>query len=196
MKKIFFLLLLAACNNAAVNNSENKADTTVASVSTDSSSVAGVKADDYAGGPSFVEIRDDYVKGYYARLNIDTSFFVGDDTIRFQYQYHCKMDSAVIVPKKYVNIYGLENFVTHNFTSSVLITQQDKTILKREINKNDFDKVLEDPLKEYAVMLYPYLHYYADSITINYSISIPLTDLGIGVAAIIKPDGAISFGRN
>ncbi len=93
-------------------------------------------------------------------------------------------------------MYGLENFVTHNFTSSLKISQNNETIIDREINKSDFNKVLEDHLKEYAVMFPPSLRYYADSININYSISIPLTDVGIGVTATIKPDRTISFGTN
>ena len=190
------LLIIVSCNNA-----KNEVGTPVASdssitVTPDSNSVAGVKADEYPEGLTLEEIREDYVKMYYTQLNIDTSFLFDSDTIRFRFQYHCKMDSAVTVPKNYVEMYGLENFVTHNFTSSVLITQDQQTILKREINKNDFDKLLEDHLKEYAVLFVPTIHYSADSIAIHYSISIPLTDVGIGVTATIKPGWTISFGRN
>ena len=73
-----------------------------------------------------------------------------------------------------------KDFVTHNFVSDLIVITNKDTILKKHITKATFKSLLDTTLNKYATLLYPTLDIKNDSIRIHYSISIPVTDLGIG----------------
>ncbi|MHA4810911.1 hypothetical protein ACX0G9_22580 [Flavitalea flava] len=95
--------------------------------------------------------------------------------------------------KAYVYMYKLDSFVTHNFVTQVRLDKNNKTILQRTIYKEDFEKFLDSPLKDYATLRCPSLAISNGSIELDYSISIPLTDVGVGMTMMIKNDGTISY---
>ena len=139
------------------------------------------------------EILASYIESYKNTISVDTTYRSGNDTVRVQFSYRCLMDSSIVVPRRYVEMYGMDKFVTHNFASSIIIQKNRKTVVDRKIVKSDFNAVLEEHLKEYGTLLYPYIYYYADSVRVNYSLSFPLTDVGIGVSAVIRKDSSVSF---
>jgi hypothetical protein len=136
---------------------------------------------------------EEYVQSYNKTFLIDTSYLFANDTIDIFLKHECLRDSAVVIPKKYVGVYGLDRFITHNFSSSIIVKKNHHIIEERYINKDNFEKFLDPNLKNYGVLLYPSIKYFPDSIEISYSLSIPLTDIGTGVSAIIKNDGLLSF---
>jgi hypothetical protein len=103
------------------------------------------------------------------------------------------MDSSIVIPKKYVGIYGLDSFVTHSFRTSIKVEEDNKRLFEGVILKANFEKYLDTTLKKYGVLLYPGIVKSNDNIKVNYSVSIPLTDIGIGVSMIIKKEANIDF---
>jgi hypothetical protein len=103
------------------------------------------------------------------------------------------MDSAITVPKQYVNIYKLDSFVTHNFVTEVKLDKNSKTIFQATVYKKNFEKFLYPQLKEYGILFCPEINLSRDTIELDYSISIPLTDIGVGVEMIINRDGSVVY---
>ncbi len=193
---IFFLMIsLYACNNSSVNDtpigdSANKTgkDSNVSAVHTRLSDTA--KND---GNQELADMYNEYVARYTKPCIIDSGFIFGIDTFQLRLKHYCLMDSAIKVPKQYVYMYKLDSFVTHNFVTTVRLDKNSKTILQRTVYKKDFEKLLYQQLKEYGTLRCPSMKLVNDSIELDYSISIPLTDVGIGITMVINRDGAIAY---
>lgn len=138
----------------------------------------------------------DYKKMESQLWVVDSSFVLGTDTLKIALRHAPVTDSVLVIPVKYVSMYKLDSFITHYFNTIVEVKKNNKTIFKRTISKNDFQKYLEPSLRSYGALLYPQLKRVSGQIMINYSISIPLTDVGIGVSALIDNDGEIEFKQN
>jgi hypothetical protein len=123
----------------------------------------------------------------------DTMLLIDGDTFHVLVKHYPVPDSPIIVPKKYAAIFKLDSFSTSSLKTSVTITKNGKAILQREISKNDFLDLLYPALKDYAVLFTPDISSADGHIELHYSISIPLTDVGIGVAALIDKNGSIEF---
>lgn len=128
-------------------------------------------------------------------ITMDTSFMVGKDSILVVFSHSCTGDSFPI-PARYLEPYHLDHFMAYPLRSEIIVEKNRKRILYTKITKDDFISLLDHSLNKYGVLLYPDLEISGDTINISYSISIPLTDVGIGVRATILIDGNIHFGRN
>lgn len=125
----------------------------------------------------------------------DTSFIIGNDTFDVALNHSCTGDSFLL-PAKYIETYKMDRFVAHNLKTDIVIEKNGVSIMERRIEKKDFKSVSDEVLNQYAVLLYPILKQTGDSICIDYSLSIPLTDVGIGVRASILKDGSMRFSTN
>lgn len=141
-------------------------------------------------------ILNDYVAKYRNPYLIDSSFNIGDNAYRLYLKHYCLMDSAIKVPKKFIYMYHLDTFVTHNFATVIRLEKNKRTILQRKISKEDFETFLDPSLKEYGVLFSPSLRLSNGSILLDYSISIPLTDLGMGINAVVDTSGNIIFKKH
>jgi hypothetical protein len=159
----------------------------------DSSRAANKNADTSSEDQELDDIVKEYIKQYQNPLTVDSVLVIGNDSFRINFRHYCLMDSAINVPGKYTEVYGLPNFITHNFVSSVKVEKNGTGILDTMIYKKDFNRFIDDNLKQYGVLLYPVLKLGNGIIQINYSISIPLTDVGTGVSARISKEGILSF---
>jgi hypothetical protein len=200
-------VVLWACNNDAPDKPQVKtplADSSAGEVYHRKDSTPGIKQgsrkdsskEDYgAGSPAgnLGDIFDDYIGKYNKLCLIDTTFKIGSDLFRLHQKYYCLMDSAIRVPKKYVYMYKVDSFVTHNFASDILLVKNNKEILRETLYKKDFQRLLPQELKAYGALFCPELEIKNDSIWLDYSISIPLTDVGIGVHTIIDKDGRLTY---
>lgn len=138
-------------------------------------------------------ILSDYVQQYNNPYVVDSSYIMEKDTIKVSLKHYCLMDSAITIPKKYVGMYKLDSLVTHNFITLLRVEKNGKEVVNRKIQKEDFEKYLEPSLQNYAVLFSPIVKKGESFIVLNYSISIPLTDVGIGVRSVINQDGTVSF---
>jgi hypothetical protein len=90
----------------------------------------------------------------------------------------------------------MDRFMAHSLKTDIVVEKNGIRILDKRIEKKDFGSLLDPGLKEYAVLQYGYMKTLNDTICIDYSISVPLTDVGIGVRASISKDGSIHYGNN
>lgn len=104
-------------------------------------------------------------------------------------------ESAVILPRRYTDIYKMDSFVTHNFATEVKIEMNNTVLYQKTINKADFNSVLHPEEKKYGVLFCPSMRRLNDTIRLRYSISIRLTDVGVGVTMKISKNGTVSYMR-
>ena len=95
------------------------------------------------------------------------------------------MDSALTIPAKY-DFDTHTDFVTSNFKSNIILIRTQDTILNMSIDKSIFKKLLYPELDSLGTLLFPNLILSKDTIEIHYSITIPITD--VGIHAVIKFD--------
>ncbi|RBL93166.1 hypothetical protein [Chitinophaga flava] len=124
-------------------------------------------------------IYNSYLQRYNDSIKIDTTFIFRDSKVKVDFQYYCTHDSSLTLPEKYIEVYGIKEFVTHNFESSLKIELNDKYILDTIIKKSMFEDTIPIELRKYGVLLYPVLTFKkGNRVEIDYSLSIPLTDVG------------------
>jgi hypothetical protein len=138
-------------------------------------------------------IFNDYIATYKIPCLIDSTFRIGGKTYSVHLKHYCLMDRAISVPKSYIYMYKLDSFVTHNFVSAVRVLRDGHVLFKSDIHKPDFKKLLNPELRKYGVLLCPEMRIVNDTINLDYSISIPLTDVGIGVSALLDSTGKITY---
>jgi hypothetical protein len=170
------LIVLLACNDA---------EKTAHSTKLDSSKINR----DTAGDHELKNLVKEYESLYSNPVQIDTSFERGIDTFRLLFRHFSTMDSSIALPKKYVEMYGLQTFITHDFESTVELHKNGRELLKRKIKKEDFKQRLDSILQKYATLLYPNVNIISDTIFVDYSVSIPLTDVGKGMKVTLTKDG-------
>lgn len=122
----------------------------------------------------------------------DTIFIKGNDTFTVAFKHSCSGDSFLL-PAKYIETYKMDRFMAYSLQSDIIVEKNGVGIVDRRIQKKDFSAVSDPVLNQYAVLQYPDLKITGDSVSINYSLSVPLTDVGIGVRATILKDGSIHF---
>lgn len=135
-----------------------------------------------------VDFRQEFISLYQKPVIIDTFVINHGKKYAIIFRHLSAMDKGLVVPAKY-NFDTNKDFTTHNFVSDLTVLSDKDTVFKKFINKAVFNSLLDThdtSLKKYATLLYPTLTLNNDSIQIHYSISIPVTDVGIGV--VIKFD--------
>lgn len=191
---MIFCLMLYSCNNGGSGDAADQQLIDSAEIQ-DSIVKENVSKNPAADEDSeeLGSILSDYIQQYSKPYVFDSSYVFGEDTIKVLVKHFCLMDSAIIIPKKYVGMYKLDSLITHNFVTLLKVEKNGKEVVNRKIQKKDFEQYLDPYLKSYATLLYPDIKKLEGSIALDYSISIPLTDVGIGVRAIIKLDDNILF---
>ena len=186
---LIVVFTICRCNNEAANN--DVVDTSHLGAGTiDQKDSINVPAD---ADMEMKDIIDDYVKGYHTTLLFDSTYISNGDTIKVDFKHYCVFDSAIIIPHKYVSIYGPERFVTHNFESALRIKNGDRIVVDTIIQKAQFDSYLDEYLRDYGILSYPEIKVKDKVLNINYSVSIPLTEVGVRMEMKINSQGAIQY---
>ena len=131
-----------------------------------------------------VDFRKEFISLYQKPILIDTSFIDNGKKYKVIFHHFSTMDNELVVPAKY-NFDTNKDFTTHNFASDLTVLADKDTVFKKHITKATFKSLLDTlgtPLNKYATLLYPTLEINNDNIQIHYSISIPVTDVGVGVS--------------
>ncbi|RAJ83332.1 hypothetical protein CLV59_103296 [Chitinophaga dinghuensis] len=124
-------------------------------------------------------IYNSYLQQYSDSIKIDTTFNYSGSKVQICFQHYCTYDSTLILPEKYIEIYGIKKFVTHSFESSLSVKMNGKRIIDTIIKRSMFEDTIQTELVKYGVLLYPNLTFNKkNQIEIDYSLSIPLTDVG------------------
>lgn len=166
----------------------------------DSIMALGMRPDSEQLSPSIQEERIKFVRSYDKIIKMDTLFIDGADTLSFSLKYYCQNNLELVVPKNYVfEGEKPKAFVTHPFACDIKILQQGKTIIEKTIDRSTFDAILWDQLKKYAILMEPSPPKYdqqTGDITMDCSISIPVTDVGMGAQLKINKNGTLKVSGN
>ncbi|MGZ3761560.1 MAG: hypothetical protein ACXVAY_18665 [Mucilaginibacter sp.] len=131
--------------------------------------------------PSISSILNDVLKSYRDTIKVDTTFLInGNQKMTVKLRHYCTYDNKISLPARNLKIYNLSKFHTHDFISALEVTINAKVVFKGLIKKDDFEKLLDDELRKYAVLLDPTVELSNNSLSIQYSISVPLSDVGKG----------------
>lgn len=181
---IFFSLLLWNCN------APNKK---TAVVSTDSiikpTDTSHATPNDDSDDQELTAIVNDFKSQYNKNYNVDTTFTREADSFKLVFNYKCLFDNGLSIPEKYVGIYGFKTFKAHNFVANLLLYKNNNKILDDKIIKSTFANQTDESLKQYGDLLYPSLKIEDSLVKVHFSISIPLTDVGVGTNYIATLNG-------
>ncbi|HEY4323941.1 MAG TPA: DUF4738 domain-containing protein [Mucilaginibacter sp.] len=159
----------------------------------DSQMALGERPDNEQGGQPFDEVKAGYLATYNKIKHIDTFVVLGNDSLHIHEKLYCLHDNSLVIPKKY--LWGgdkSKDFITHNFVSNITIIKNSDTIINKIFKKGDFDSVINPEEKQYAILLNSNFMGYNkqyDGIIFSYSISIPLTDVGVPAYIVIDKKG-------
>jgi hypothetical protein len=213
-KPILILLLIAMGICTSCNSNSNKKSADSSNKVNDTSKVAadakqkaidaqmaeGVRPDSEEETPTPTDERKRLSKTYDEVKKIDTILKVGNDSLHLKVKYYCVKDSSLVIPKQYV--FGEKppkDFTTHDFASDIVITQNEQIIFNKTIRKSSFTSVITDQLKKYGILMMPYLSSSSGDkkqVILDYSISIPGSEIGTGVSLIINKKGDYTVAKN
>ena len=187
MRIIPFLLSVCffSCSSSTMESKTVKKDSMKVIDFMDSTDTAPIEGEE-------TNYRQEFINGYAESLTVDTSYFTQNKTYTVFLKHYCTWDSALVVPAKY-NFDTKADFKTHNFQSELTVLKGGGTAFKRIITKDDFSTLLYPALKNYATLSIPTLKFENDSIKIFYSISIPVTDVGIGATIQFDTNGKFTI---
>nr|WP_294950451.1 hypothetical protein [uncultured Mucilaginibacter sp.] len=192
----FIIALLVSCGNNVketsrdVTNSDTVKPAMNVKVASDS---IGPASDDIP--PSQAEERKRLETTYDNIQVIDSVFDNGKERISLRVKYYCLKDSDIVIPKRYYDAENPTDFITHPFVSDILLINGRDTVLNKQFTAKDFQPFFKDPfvgaLKKYGGLLAPSISGTStrDNFIVYYSLSIPVTDLGIPVKIIIQKNG-------
>ena|GEM_PF-1409981 len=130
-----------------------------------------------------------YIERQYDKVQIlDTSFVIDGLDYDFICRHFCNKEERLTVPAKY-NFDTKQDFKTYNFVTDLMLVSKKDTILRKRVEKIDFKIDSDTVLMNYATLLFPNISLKGDTISVNYSISIPGTDIGRPFSFQIAKDG-------
>jgi len=148
--------------------------------------------------PTQHQERERLSKTYDQVKVIDSTFIINNDTLKFHLKYYCLRDSNLVIPKFYeFDENPPKDFVTHPFVADISLKRNGRFILSKQFKGSDFNPFYKDPfignLKKYGSILDDISlsrnNKDPGRIIINFSFSIPTTDLGIAMSLIITDNG-------
>jgi hypothetical protein len=185
---VFSILLFCNCNEPNRQTSAVSKDTNTILKPNDTSYVNSSN-DDTDDNQELKQIIEDFKSQCNRNYNVDTTFKRGIDTFRFVFNYKCLYESGLLIPEKYVGIYGFKSFKAHNFAANLVLYKNNSKIVDDRITKSKFTNQIDSSLKQYGDLLYPYVEIEDTIIKVHFSITIPLTDVGIGTSYITQING-------
>jgi hypothetical protein len=187
--KIFFsiafaCLILTACSQ--VKNDSKKASNDLASDT--------AKSTEEFVELGFYEALQEFRALYDRPTNLDTTITIDQNTFRLIVHHNSLLDS-IIVPQKYNWGDNKYDYGVRTFASTAKILKNNNSTVEVIIKKENFALLLDESLNKYGVLLYPTYEGYdsaARAFIVNYSVSIPCTDVGKSVSLRISLDGKLS----
>lgn len=147
--------------------------------------------------PSFEEVKEQFEQYYEKTEVLVDSIKIKGQLYKLKLNHYCLFDT-LIVPAEYNWSENPQDYLVHNFASEILLTRDGDIVLDTIMKKDFFRDILNEGLLEYTVLI-PSLYYMGfdkgeKTFKINYSISIPATDIGTGVILYVGVDGSIWSG--
>lgn len=118
---------------------------------------------------------------YKKLVLIDTIFTSGSNVVKVVLQTKSDSSKSILLPAKYLAPINIKSFYFYESYSSIQIYLDNKLIYDTILNKSIYLDKMDSALIKYGNLLFPEIRYEIDTIEIGYSLSIPLTDVGIPV---------------
>jgi len=184
MKEFSFILLLSTLFSCGQNTAHVKS-----TVPADTTQQAE------GGDIDLKKMREEYVLSYNKPVVFESQHKgKRGEKIKVIGRYYCLFDSNITVPGKYNLDDTTKSFTTHNFAEDVTIVIDGDTSIRKTITKQLFTRTLPQYLKEYAVLHEPEFEGYDSkrgTFDFNFSISVPLSDVGEARKLIVRKDGTM-----
>lgn len=195
VKLLVFSLLFFGCHRIESKEEQTEEDKTVVSEKEYRDSIKkqmalGNRPDEEQETPSYMEEMKNLLSSYDKVKVVDTTFEGG---MKLFLKYYCLKDNGIHIPKQYIYDTRVKPFTTHNFTSQMVVCKAGDTLLNQTVGKGTFDDQLSPQLQKYGCLLSPNIGFDQErkEINISYSISIPVTDIGVSVRLIIDKNGKL-----
>jgi hypothetical protein len=171
-------LALFSCHSAPQETRPAKADTAGAETG-----AAKPKADEVEVTPTIENIVAEFRDSTQQEKVLDTTRYVGADTLRLVIRMARIPADSFLLPTAYLEDVDLTSFQAWNMSSSVRFFVNGQLKSERNITKKDFAGCTTDKnIRRYGVLMYPEVDSLdSHGFQINYSLTIPLTDVGTSV---------------
>jgi hypothetical protein len=146
-------------------------------------------------GPTFNEVLAELKASYNKIAHVDKTVIDGKDTLQLHETYYCLHDHSLVVPKMCIAAWGLKHpkpFIANTFATKIVVIDNRDTVLNRVFKRVDFNSALWDRLRQYAIIFSAdYIGYdrQKHEFAMGYSITIPLTDVGLAAGVAIDKKG-------
>lgn len=165
----FVLVFLCACSDSK-RESESVKELPSNSIATrDSTSTVDNNIDDLEIDKSV----------FFTRMKIDTSFEVEGEKYHVLVTTDFDTTKRIVVPKKYVEVYQMNEFIVFESFTSVKIMRNDRVVLDTVLQKRDFLDSMDSSLVKYGNLMFPVVRIRNGWLELGQSLSIPMTDVGI-----------------
>ena len=163
--------MLFSCHSAPQETRPAKADTT-----------EGVKpeADEIVVAPTMENVIGEFIDSTQRERVLDTTQYKNGDTLRLVIRMARIPADSFPLPAKYLEEIDLKFFEAWNMSSTIIFFVNGRLKSERSITKKDFAGCMTDKdTKRYGVLMYPEVDSLdSQGFQINYSVSIPLTQVG------------------
>jgi hypothetical protein len=144
-------------------------------------------------GPGISDIVEEFRDSVQKETTLDSTHIMGQDTLSVQVKMEVMAGSSYLLPNKYLQEVQLDSFRAWNMTSIIKVMVNGKALSEITLTKDNFAPLLDNSLRKYGILMYPEVDKIDKSgVAIDYSISIPFTDVGIGVVAKVE-NGIVSY---
>ena len=144
--------------------------------------------------PDQAQVRKEFIESYSKPIIIDTPWVSSGQKFTLHFKHTCVNNSRLLIPAEY-NFDINKDFTTHAFESYLMLKSGGDTVFRTVITKEMFAVFLDSIQLKFATLLYPRLELRTDSIKIDYSVTIPVTDVGTRVQIMFDKNGHYSIGN-
>jgi hypothetical protein len=141
--------------------------------------------DDGNPEPTLGQIVADYQKTCRDTIRIDTQLVRHDRVFHIQLTHYSNGDSLITLPQNILDRYHFKKFVTSDFQTRLRVGSSDTILIDTIIRSIIFQKYVYPNIAKSGVLFFNGpgdIEYLPERIHVEYSYSIPLTDLGTGVS--------------
>ena len=195
MKTLSTLILSFICIVSCTSNQEShfeSANTVVVEDSTDVENSTAIK-DEPVKERTLEEIIKGFTDLYATAVKFDSAFIVGPDIYQIEFEHFCLFDKGVVVDSPYVGNYKMGRLVANNFASHLTVLKNGKPLFTKNITKKDFQGKVESALIKEGVLLFPNFQFVSNTFFFTYSLSIPITSVGVPVECKIDLNGNTEY---
>lgn len=169
-------LALYNCHSAPQETRPAKADTT-------ETGAVAPKGDEEEVTPTVENIVAEFRDSTQQERVLDTTEYINRDTLRLVIHMARIPADSFPLPVKYLEDVDLKSFQAWNMSSTVRFFVNGRLQSERKITKEDFAGCTTDKnIRRYGVLMYPEVDSLdGQGFQINYSLTIPMTDVGTSV---------------